>query len=223
MPPFSKISVACLIALALSGCALGHSVVSVEPASVTANPAQGQAVRIGKVSDDRQFTAEPPQADMASLQDEDMNNPDIRARAIARKRGGFGKALGDVLLPPGQSVAALLRDATAEGFRRSGYRVLTETEEGYAQAVPVDVSIKEFWCWFSPGFASVKATNRALLRIEAPLPPTRDGVLVRGGGVVSGMAITESDWQKVAGMGVQSLTENTAAVLAGRPQAEPPR
>src|SRR4051794_15165582 len=86
---FSKISVTCLIALALSGCALGHSVVSVEPAFSTANPAHGQAVRIAKVSDDRQFTASPPQADMASLQDEDMNNPDIRARAIARKRGGF--------------------------------------------------------------------------------------------------------------------------------------
>jgi hypothetical protein len=57
--------------------------------------------------------------------------------------------------------------------------------------------------------------------LQGPLPATGNGAIVRGGGVVSGGAIFESDWQNVAAMGVQSLADNTAALLTGKPQVVP--
>jgi hypothetical protein len=221
MNPLAKLSVACTFVLLVSGCATPRSVVAVDQDLGIGNPQQVEAVRIAKVSDERKFTASPPQADMPSLAGSDIDDPAIRLRAIGRKRGGFGMALGDVLLPPGQTVSGLIGEATAAGFRKAGFRVLSEGDAGYDQAIPVEVTVREFWSWFSPGFASVKVTNRGELWLQGPLPAVSDGAVVHGGGVVSGGAIFESDWQKVAVMGVQSLAENTAAVLIGQPQTEP--
>jgi hypothetical protein len=217
----AKLSVVCAFVLLVSGCATSRSVVAVDQGLGIGNPQQGEAVRIAKVSDERKFTLSPPQADIPSLSENDIGNPAITSRAIGRKRGGFGKALGDVLLPPEQTVSSLMRDAASAGFRKAGFRVLDESDSGYDQAIPIEVTVREFWSWFSPGFASVKATNRGELWLQGHLPAISNGAVVHGGGVVSGGAIFESDWQKVAAMGVQSLADNTAAVLTGRPQAMP--
>jgi hypothetical protein len=60
------------------------------------------------VTDRRVFEVNPRQANIPSLMnDAEIKNPAITARAVARKRGGFGKTLGDVgdvLLPEGRTV-----------------------------------------------------------------------------------------------------------------------
>jgi hypothetical protein len=218
---FAKLSTAFALVLFVSGCATSRSVVAVDQGLGIANPQQGEAIRITKVSDERKFTPSPPQADMPSLSESDIGNPAITSRAIGRKRGGFGKALGDVLLPPGQTVSSLMREATTTGFRKAGFRVLSENDAGYYQAIPIEVTVREFWSWFSPGFASVKVTNRCELSLQSPLPAIGNGAIVHGAAVVSGGAIFESDWQKVVAMGVRNLADNTAAALVGQPQTTP--
>jgi hypothetical protein len=49
------------------------------------------------VTDQRTFEARPRDASIPSLKEEaDLTNRAITVRAIARKRGGFGMALGDI-------------------------------------------------------------------------------------------------------------------------------
>jgi hypothetical protein len=69
--------------------------------------------------------ARPDDAGTPSLQNaSDITDPGITARTVARKRGGFGAALGDILLPPGQSVAALVRAAAQKALADKGYAVV---------------------------------------------------------------------------------------------------
>ncbi len=52
-----------------------------------------------KVEDDRKFQDKPASADIPSLKGEQSNaTVEEKARAVARKRNGYGKALGDILL-----------------------------------------------------------------------------------------------------------------------------
>lgn len=222
MPRIRACLVVLCLALTLGGCATSRSVVGVEQGAVAPAPDRGEAVRIARVTDARVFSANPPQADMPSLNKDDVGNAELTARAIGRKRGGFGLALGDVLLPPGQTVGGLVGEAVAAGFRKAGYRVLGQDDPGYAQAVPVEATVRQFWGWFSPGFWSVRVTNRSEVLVQVPLPVLKDGAVVRGGAVISGGAIFESDWQAVTANGARNLSDNIAATLNGQPAVPPP-
>lgn len=211
--------VACVVAAMalLGGCATSRSVVLPDAGTAIENPAQGLAVRIEKIEDIRRFEAAPKTPDIPSLPADDLLNSSLTSRAIARKRNGFGLALGDVLLPEGQTVSRLVGDALAQGFRRAGYRVLTTGEAGYEQAAPVTARINEFWSWFNPGFAQVTIKNRAAIDLAGPLPPLKDGVTIRSE-VSEGMqAVFEDDWRQIAGKGLAEVAEKLQAALNSKP------
>lgn len=211
--------IACVVAAMalLGGCAASRSVVLPDAGTAIENPAQGLAVRIDKVEDARRFEAAPNTPDIPSLPGNDLLNSSLTSRAIGRKRGGFGLALGDVLLPEGQTVSQLVRDAVAQGFRRAGYRVLAAGEPGYEQATPITARINEFWSWFNPGFAQVTIKNRASIDVAGTLPPLKGGVTIRSE-VSEGMqAVFEDDWRKIAGKGLVGITEKIQAVLNPKP------
>ena len=194
----------------LSGCATGRSVL---PAGIEAgaNPAQGTAVRIAAVEDARVFTVKPPQADMPSLmEDSEIGNKAITSRAVGRKRGGFGAALGDVLLPEGASVSALVQTAITRGLRQAGYRVLASGDPGYEQAVPIQARVDEFWSWFSPGFAAVSLNNRATVNLQGALPPLQQGRTFRSEAANSMQVVVESDWAEIINKGLESLAATIA-------------
>ena len=89
--------------LVWTGCATSRGILEV-PLTVGDNPAQGREVKIVRVSDRRTFQMKPPDPSTPSLKDEAIDNPAITSRAIARKRSGYGMAMGDILLPEGQTV-----------------------------------------------------------------------------------------------------------------------
>jgi hypothetical protein len=106
-----------IVGVALSGCAFGRDVVDIAPPmSVAPN---GMAVaKIVDVNDKRMFEAAPRIPSTPSLQNaKDITNPAITARAVARKRDGYGAAWGDIILPEGRTVAALVRGATQKAFQ----------------------------------------------------------------------------------------------------------
>ena len=211
--------IACVVAAMalLGGCATSRSVVLPDGGTAVENPAQGLAVRIETVEDIRRFEAAPKTPDIPSLPADDILNTSLTSRAIARKRNGFGMALGDVLLPENQTVSQLVRDALAQGFRRAGYRVLKVGEAGYEQATPITARINEFWSWFNPGFASVTIKNRAAVDLAGAVPSLQNGVTVRNEVSESMQAVFEDDWRKIAGKGLAELSEKIQAALNSRP------
>src|SRR4051812_33678497 len=96
----------CLVVGALAGCATGRDVITPK-FEAAENPAQGVPVRIVKVEDTRSFEIKPGTPSTPSLMDDNLNDGAIRSRAIARKRNGYGMALGDILVPEGQTIAQL--------------------------------------------------------------------------------------------------------------------
>ena len=188
----------------LSGCAVGRSVV---PAAVDAgtNPAQGTALRIAAVEDARVFSVKPASPDIPSVMDDDIGNKAITRRAVGRKRGGMGLALGDVLLPEDTTVAAVVQSAVARGLRQSGYRVLGSGDPGYEQAVPIRARVEQFWSWFSPGFTAVKLSNRAAVNLQGDIPPLQQGRTFSSEVSESMQAVLESDWAAIVSKGVDAL------------------
>jgi hypothetical protein len=192
-------------AVLLGGCAAGRSVL---PAGIDAgaNPAQGTAVRIAAVEDARVFTVKPPSADMPSLmEDSEIADKAITGRAVGRKRGGMGAALGDVLLPEGTSVTALVQTAISRGLRQAGYRVLASGDPGYERAVPLRARIEQFWSWFSPGFAAVSLNNRAAVNLQGALPQIEQGRTFHAEVTNAMQVALESDWTEIVNKGLDAL------------------
>lgn len=90
----------------------------------TANPANEAPVPLVQVRNERVFQIRPSSANIPSLMDDDINNKALTLRAVARKRNGFGKAPGEILLPEGRTVELLVKEALTRAFREAGDRVL---------------------------------------------------------------------------------------------------
>ena len=195
------------LSAALTGCATGRSVLD---AGIDAgrNPSQGTPVRIESTQDARTFSVRPPSADLPSLMDDQVGNRAITSRAVGRKRGGFGAALGDVLLPEGSTVAGLVQSAVTRGMRDAGYRVLGRGEAGYEQAAPVTVRVEQFWSWFAPGAFSVTLTNRAVVSMQGSMTPLAKGRTFSSQATEGMAAVVDSDWQAIVNKGLDALARS---------------
>src|SRR5690606_19720516 len=100
-----KASLLVALTIMMVGCAANRSVVDVQVPALTSTG--GQKVVIMAI-DERTFETKPRSADIPSLKGGEISDTSITERAIARKRNGYGKALGDVLLPSGRTVSQLV-------------------------------------------------------------------------------------------------------------------
>jgi len=199
-------------ALSLGGCSITRSTI-VPTVANTTNPTEGTAIKIVAVSDQRVFELWPRSPSTPSLGSEtDVANPAITTRAIARKRGAYGLDSGDVLLPEGTTVASIVQDAVTNAYRESGYRVLSNADSGFDAAVPVDVKIKQFWCWVTPGFWLL-LENRIEVVITAPQPGFENGATVNGHATNQLMAVFESEWPKITSASLADFNKNLKAQL----------
>jgi len=201
------------VLILLTGCAADRSIVG---AGIDAgsNPSQGQAVRIELVQDVRTFVIDPPNPDTPSLMDDgEIHNTAITDRAVGRKRGGFGAAFGDVLLPEGKTVQMVVASAVSRALRESGYRVIERGSPDHAQAVPIDVRIDQFWAWFNPGFWAVTVSFRGSIFLRGALPQIRNGQVVTTQVQNSMQAVFDSDWQKIVDQGLEGLVQETKQLL----------
>ncbi len=148
----------CCIVL-LAGCATNRSYMKLDAAksAVTVQTATGKAVVIDAVQDARKFEENPGVPSVPSLKKGDSYKLDAeqRKRAIARKRNGWGKAIGDILLDGDQTVETLTRDIVGQGFARHGYQVVAPNGTASPDALHVRITIDEFWAWFTPGMWTV--------------------------------------------------------------------
>jgi hypothetical protein len=167
----------------------------VSHSSATVTSATGKAVIIDAVQDARKFEEDPSDPSVPSLKkgDEYKLDADQRKLAIARKRNGWGKAIGDILLENGQTVETVARDLVADGFARHGYQVLAPGAPSTADAVHVNVTIDEFWAWFTPGMWTVDMEGKIHTLIRTGTGVQLD---VRAYGKNSGASGKEDNWRE---------------------------
>ncbi|HJV95116.1 MAG TPA: flagellar biosynthesis protein [Albitalea sp.] len=201
----------------LGGCATTRSELKLaSPAPVAQAPANGRSVVIRSIKDERIFEQAPQQASTPSLGFEGAlkATDEVKARAVGRKRGGFGMALGDVLLQNGQTVVGLVRENLSAAFQQAGYRVVDEAAAGPSPLV-LDVHIKQFWSWFQPGFWAItlNANIETTLVPVGTAAPATVSVHVEN----SGMAATEGAWLEILDKALVTYRTQAAAKLAEPP------
>jgi hypothetical protein len=205
-----RMAAASLLLALCVGCATSRSEIDVAPPSLDL-PAASAATK-GKVYisavDERVFETKPRSADIPSLKHAEIGDKSITGRAVGRKRNGYGKALGDVLLPSGRTVSALVGESVAAAYRQAGYEVVSTPNT--TGATEVKVHIKEFWSWFSPGFFYVTVNNKSHLDIETAGRPKLKIVTLKSDGM---QAVTDSDWKAITEAGLREIAQETASKL----------
>jgi uncharacterized lipoprotein YajG len=203
-----------ILCAGLIGCATTRSELSIAAPAPAKVPAAktGKTIYIRTVTDGRVFEQAPKQANIPSLGFEgaEKATAEIRARAIGRKRGGFGKAFGDVLLEEGQTVSGLVRQHLTRALEQAGYQVVNDA----ANAPALDVHIKQFWTWVSPGFWQISLTTHITTDLAFSGQPNpividmekKEGFLV----------IVESDWIKVVGQALDEYRNQVVAKTANK-------
>lgn len=145
--------IASVATLALTGCAVNVSTIS--PNTKFTNFSQKDKAEhstktafIRNVVDDRQFKAK-ARADQPTWSNDGSHE---EARAIGRKRNGFGKAMGGFVLPVDTTAADVIRKTLAEALIANGYKVLNNEADVKPETKVIDVEMTQFWMWLNPGF-----------------------------------------------------------------------
>jgi hypothetical protein len=150
--------------LLLGACATNRSYIALDvPAGAGASGMDPAKVAvIGEIVDQREFQENPRDPSIPSLKKGEEYKLDAQGKlqAIARKRNGYGKAIGDIQLQPPQSVTSITRQLVVTGFQQRGFRVIGPGEAAPANAVRVDVDITKFWAWMNPGFWTLRMDSQ---------------------------------------------------------------
>jgi hypothetical protein len=181
------------------------------------DPTTGRAVRIAPVIDRRVFALDSPDPSVPSLKRKDIHDPSVTGRAYARKRETSGEPSGDVLLPPGRTVAQLVEEVLTRAFREAGYRVLGPADEGYAAATPIRVEIDRFWAFVPTVARDVLVMQfHADLRLAGDIPPLASGISVQGAARQESAAPRTRVWRALMAAGMNDLINNARAALQKR-------
>jgi hypothetical protein len=147
------IALFCISILEVTGCATSRSDITVDSPVVTASrTSSSKRFYIRSVKDARIFEQSPrdPSTPSLGFGGASHASKELKYRAVGRKRNGYGKALGDVLLEKGQTVADVVKQHLIAGLKEKGYQVTVE--KASKNAIPVDVVIKKFWTWLDIKF-----------------------------------------------------------------------
>lgn len=164
--------VAISLLVLVSGCAVTRSEMRLNvPSPSYAITGGGKPLVIDAVHDARTFEVDPGDPSTPSLKEGQKYalSAEGRKQAIARKRGGFGMAMGDILLKPGQNVETITRHLLVNAFNKQGYDVV-DANTAPADATHVRANIRQFWAWFTPGMwvADIDARVETSLTVTGP-------------------------------------------------------
>jgi hypothetical protein len=215
-----RIPLAMLAAVGLAGCAASRSTLDVpmpQPQPTTARA----LVKIIEVRDLRRFEAFPANPSTPSLEDPaQIRTPAVTAGAIGRKRSDTGKGMDAIYLPAGKTVEQIVRAAVTKALVEQGYAVVDERSPQFAQASAVQLDIEQFWTWFMPAFMQppqAQVQFRAMLILKSEALTGRKEVVIGASAVINDRIITDTEWRKVIGAGVDDLVRNTKAVIKPAP------
>ncbi len=184
-------------AIILTGCATSRSVLDVQLPTGQASPANGKQVYINSVTDKRAFQIKPPTPDIPSLDPSEGQNDSIKSRAVGRKRNGYGKAMGDMLVKEGDTVQSLTYKSIREAFIEKGYNVVSNKDQITKDTYIVDASIDKFWAWMNPGFWSITLSSEIstdlMIQSDKGATPQKVSVKASDGYQVA----TDGNWAEI--------------------------
>lgn len=182
----------------LGGCATTRGVthLAVPQPGATVTQSNAKVIVIDSVRDARTFEVDPRDPSIPSLKPgaKYAMNAAQRETAIGRKRGGFGKAMGDWVLDGGQTVNSVTRELVATSLRSVGYKVVDATASGPG-AEHVTVVINQFWAWFTPGFWTASIEAKIETRLDFTGPAGTRSVVANGYGRNQVQTGREANWQ----------------------------
>lgn len=143
------LSIAAIAAVTqVTGCTLIPRTATLDVPVTKSVSGTGPAVKIVSVTDDRKFVYphEAGDCETPSVDGEKMlNDTATKARAFSRYQrceAGEWAQHAMVMVPEGQTVAEIVKQAVATGFEQAGYRVVNNSD---TNALPVKIDIKKFW------------------------------------------------------------------------------
>lgn len=185
-------------ALFLSGCATNRSTIDIpiaEPmGSATLN---GKEIYINSVTDNRAFEVKPSNPSTPSLDPSEAQGDLIKLRAIGRKRSGYGKGLGDILLPEGKTVESLIEDSLKKQLVDNGYAVIRNKDQITKNTYIADVKIHKLWSWMNPGFFAITLSTEISTDIAINHGSSIDKKIISVNASDSFQMATESNWAEV--------------------------
>jgi hypothetical protein len=197
------------IALFFGGCATSRGIVSIQlPEANIAKQSNGQTIFIRSVTDARVFEQKPDSPDIPSLGfgGADTASNDLKKRAVARKRNGYGKALGDILLEENQTVESVVKDSLIRSFSEAGYEVITNKDNLKTNTVIVDTSIEKFWSWMNLGFWSITLNSEIGTKITIANDPGKPkNVFVKSEGHYQ--VASEKNWMAIMNKSLEQFND----------------
>lgn len=183
--------------LVLTGCATSRSVLDVQVPTSPAAQTNGKKVYVNSVTDNRGFQATPSTPDIPSLDPSEDQSDAIKSRAIGRKRNGYGKALGDMLLKDGETVQTITYKSIQEAFTQKGYTVLSKKEDVTKDTFVVDANVDKFWAWMNPGFWSITLSSEISTDISIKAGKTTTPLKVSVKAADGYQVATEKNWTEI--------------------------
>lgn len=193
-----------------TGCVLGRRTIALPVQTLTKPAATKGAIHIANVTDNRRFENKPSDPSTPSI-DGDVTSLSIEQKnmMIGRQRNGYGKAMGDIALMPGDSVNQRVRLLVEHALEQRGYEISTDA----ATKTSASVSIDEFWAWFTPGMWTVTFESRVyctLVLQRADKPAT---VVIKGYGTNHGQFAKDANWQLAYERAFKDFLEKSGPAL----------
>ncbi len=194
-----------------TGCVVGRRTIALSVPTATAAVENKGTVYLEAVTDDRRFENKPQAPSTPSI-DGDVTklSPTDLAVMIGRQRNGFGKAMGDIALPAGETVQTRMTALFAEALKRRGYSLSQDA----ASANKATISIKEFWAWFTPGMWSVSFEARISCVLSIPTPQGPKEITITSQSYNGGQVASDANWQLAYTRAFEDFLEKLDAELA---------
>jgi len=147
-----KGSLLIIIMFILTGCATNRGYLNITVPQETISQQNGMQVYIRSIQDNREFQIKPSSPDIPSYgSKKDQAEQTMKNRTIARKRNGYGKAMGNIFLDENQSVQTVVYEAVKNSLYGLGYEVTDSKDSAKKDAILMDISIDKFWSWINMG------------------------------------------------------------------------
>jgi len=195
--------------MVISGCATNRGYLDIQVPSASLTDPNGKQVYIRSITDNRLFQDKPASADMPSIGFGGVKNatPEIKSRAIARKRNAYGRALGDILLDEGQSVEKVVYEATRNALYSLGYAVVDKQEQAAPDAIIVDVSIDKFWAWTITGMWAISLKSEITTANTVTVPALDKPIVIMAQAKNVCQVGNDANWRKVFRMVIDDFVE----------------
>lgn len=188
----------------LAGCATNVSTLTPDLSMCRGNnnPESTKSVYIKSVTDGREFSDKARQAYMPTWSNDGSYE---EARAVGRKRNGFGKAMGGLVLPEGMPATAVVKQTLTQALVDNGYKVVEKESDVTSDTKVLDVKMPTFWSWMNPGFWNIRLTTD----IEAEVSGYQEETVRVKGKYGEGFQLgTESNWLEVLNAAIRKFYED---------------